>query len=95
MAKSSLNKNKRKYTTTEKECLAVLFAVEKLRPYIEGTKFTVVTDHYSLKWLNSIKDPVAAFQGGQYAYSSMILRLCIGRVKNMSCLTLCRVLFRS
>lgn len=54
----SLNRNERKYTTTEKECLAVLFAIEKLRPYIEGTKFTIITDHYSLKWLNSIKDPV-------------------------------------
>lgn len=54
----SLNKNERKFSTTEKECLAVLFAVEKLRPYRERTKFTVVTYHYSLKWLHSIKDPV-------------------------------------
>nr|CAI5840394.1 unnamed protein product [Callosobruchus analis] len=30
----------------------------KLRPYIEGTHFKVITDHYSLKWLQSIKDPV-------------------------------------
>lgn len=54
----SLTKTERRFSVTEKECLAVLFAVEKLRPYIEGTKFTVITDHYSLKWLYSIKDPI-------------------------------------
>lgn len=53
----SLTKIERRYSTTEKELLGVLFAIEKLRPYLEGTKFTVVTDHYSLKWLFSIKDP--------------------------------------
>lgn len=54
----SLTKSERRFSVTEKETLAVLFAVEKLRPYVEGTRFTVVTDHYSLKWLFSIKDPV-------------------------------------
>lgn len=54
----SLTKVERRYSITEKECLAVLFAVEKLRQYLEGSHFTVITDHYSLKWLYSIKDPV-------------------------------------
>lgn len=53
----SLSREERNYSTTERECLAVLFSIEKLRPYVEGTHFTVVTDHYSLKWLNNMQQP--------------------------------------
>lgn len=53
----SLNKNERNFTTTERECLAVIYAIERFRAYVEGAKFTVVTDHYSLKWLKELKSP--------------------------------------
>lgn len=42
--------------TTEKECLAVILSIEKFRPYIEGVKFVVYTDHASLLWLHKFKD---------------------------------------
>lgn len=37
--------------------MAVLWSIEKLRPYIEGTHFTLLTDHWSLCWLHNLKDP--------------------------------------
>lgn len=33
-----------KYTAMELECLAVLLAIEKFRPFIEGVEFTVITE---------------------------------------------------
>lgn len=52
-----LSATQQKYQTTERECLAVIVAIEKFRPYIEGVHFTVVTDHASLQWLQNLKDP--------------------------------------
>lgn len=52
----SLSRQERKFGTTERECLAVLFAIEKLRPYLEGAEFSVITDHASLCWLHNLKD---------------------------------------
>ena len=44
------------YTTTEKELLAVVYALEKFRPYILGSKIIIYTDHIALKYLVSKKE---------------------------------------
>ena len=55
-ASKTLNDAQRNYTTTEKEMLAVVFALEKFRSYIIGTTTTVFTDHSALKHLLSKKE---------------------------------------
>ena len=44
------------YTTTEKELLAVVYTLEKFRPYILGSKIIIYTDHAALKYLLSKKE---------------------------------------
>ena len=44
------------YTTTEKELLAVVYALEKFRPYILGSKIIIYIDHVALKYLLSKKE---------------------------------------
>lgn len=46
-----LTKSERKFSDTERECLAVVWAAQKYRPYLEGRKYVVFTDAHSLRWL--------------------------------------------
>ena len=55
-ASKTLDSAQANYTTTEKEFLGVVFALEKFRSYIVGSPVTIFTDHAALKYLLSKQD---------------------------------------
>ena len=47
----TLNEAQRNYTTTEKELLPVVYALDKFRAYLIGSDIIIFTDHLALKYL--------------------------------------------
>ena len=45
-----------RYSTVEKECLAIKLGIHTFRVYLLGRSFTVQTDHHSLTWLDRVKE---------------------------------------
>jgi hypothetical protein len=44
-----------RYSAVERECLAVVWAVKSLHPYLYGREFVLLSDHQPLSYLNSAK----------------------------------------
>src|SRR5204862_359756 len=56
-ASRSLNKTEQNYGITDKECLAVIWAIKHFEQYLGLLPFQVVTDHSALKYLQTAKMP--------------------------------------
>lgn len=52
-----LSTAERNYSTTERGTLAIVWAVDKFRGYIEGSSVVLLTDHQPLRWLMILKSP--------------------------------------
>ena len=60
-ASRSLNQAKKAYPATKLECLAIVWAVAKFRPYLMAMPFEVYPDHYALQWLKTMRTGSALF----------------------------------
>ncbi|GJS46793.1 reverse transcriptase domain-containing protein [Tanacetum coccineum] len=69
-ASKTMNEAESRYTTTEKEMLAVVYAFEKFRSYLVMNKCTVYTDHSALKYLFAKKDSKANCSGWVRSFKS-------------------------
>jgi hypothetical protein len=52
----SLSRISTNYSKTEEKCLAIVWAVLQLRPYLERKQFFIRADHNSLRWVLNLAD---------------------------------------
>lgn len=52
----------KRYTVGELECLAIVWGLNKLRPYLLGVKFALQTDHHPLVFINQSKKKSEDFE---------------------------------
>ena len=52
----SLSPREQRYSVSERECLALVEGIKQFRIYLATGQFKVITDHFSLQYLRSIRD---------------------------------------
>ena len=73
-ASRSLNQAEKAYPATKLECLVIVWAVAKFRPYLMAMSFEVYTDHYALQWSRRCEQGPRSSTAGQQCWRSTTLQ---------------------
>ena len=73
-ASRTLNKAERNYSQTEKEALALVFALKKFHHYLWGHTFSLITDHKPLLGLFNPNKPIPEMASGRIQRWSLMLQ---------------------
>ena len=73
-ASRTLSETERNYSQTEKEALALVYALKQFHEYLWGQKFTLVTDHKPLLGIFSPKKPISPQASGRVQRWALILQ---------------------
>ena len=65
----------RNYSACESECLALVWATQHFRDYILGRTTTVITDHWALQWLQTLRNASPRLQRWRMALQEYDLRI--------------------
>ena len=74
-ASKTLNEAQRNYTTTDKELLAVVYALGKFRAYLVGSDIVIFTDHSALKYLLTKQNAKARLSDGFFCFKNLTCKL--------------------
>ena len=77
-ASKKLSNAERNYSTIEKECLAIVWALKRFNIYLYGVHSVLQVDHEPLKYVNSAK-----FSNGRLMRWAMFLQSCNFRVEDI------------
>ena len=72
-ASRSLSSAEKNYSQLDKEGLAIIFGVKTFHNYLQGRKFTIVTDHKPLKHLFGEDQPISPMVSARLQRRALIL----------------------
>jgi hypothetical protein len=83
-----------RYHTTEKEALAIVYAIEHFKHYLQDKPFEVITNHAALQWLKNQKDGKGRLGRWAIALAGYEIKYRPGRVhQNADCLSRLKISF--